>query len=138
MVTHDIQNNNERAALKAIAPLSYPNIPKQSEDPYHGADGRPDDSVEVIFTRRQPMLNRTVPPDPQGRATVLLQNFWRFFSAPRIRAARYDPTLPKGKVTRPGTTRLPGPYGAELSSREASALAYLLSCGRLGEMTRSL
>ena len=128
--------NNDREALKAIAPYAYSSVPTDPRDPYRGADGRPEWSIERIFTRRQPTItDHNLHSCPKARAATLIQNFQRFWTAPRTRAARYDPTLPKDKLTKPGSTRLPG---SELSSREAGALHYLLGCGRLGEMQRSL
>ena len=129
-------HNNDRAALKAVAPYAYSTIPTDPRDPYRGCEGRPEESVEVIFTKRKPMIR-----DPrlhaclEGRSAAKIQNFIRFWTVPRLRASRYDPSLPKSQNSKPGTTRLPGD---ECSCKEAGALHYLAAQGRLGELSRSL
>ena len=126
----------DRDALRAIAPYAYSAAPKDPRDPYRGCEGRPEDSIEVTFTKRKPLIrDPRVHSDPRDRAAAKIQNVQRFWTAPRRRAALYDPTLPKEKLTRPGTTRL---AGEELTSREVAALHYLIGQGRLGETQRSL
>ena len=104
--------------------------------------GRPPDSLEQLFVNTPLQLTPMVEQASKARklssgtAACLLQNCWRFWSAPRLRARHYDPrNLTAIRKTPPGAIRLPG---YELSTREAAALHYLIEHGRVGELSRSL
>ena len=105
---------------------------------YQGTKGRPSDSLENILVDTP----REFRPTDKGigrsteAAAKQIQDVWRFWTMPRLRAGRYDPRrLAPRRDYPPGTARLPG---YELSTREASALHHLVIQGRIGELDRSL
>ena len=70
--------NPDREALKAIAPYAYSNVPSESRDPYRGCEGRPEDSVEVIFTKQKPMIkDPALQPSKEGQFAAKIQNVYR-------------------------------------------------------------
>ena len=105
--------------------------------PYNGANGRPEGSLERIFVeKRRPYTLITA--NEENRAAQKIQRMYQYWTAPRMRALRYDPiSRPTQKTSRtaPGAVRLPG---YELSSREAVVLLYLVERGRLSDLTRSI
>ena len=105
-------------------------------NPYNGAVGRPSNSLEsIMVTQSVPTLKGERHSEPLHRAAQKIQDCQRFWTAPRIRAQRYDPRYPNQASLKPGCTRLPG---FELSTREGIALHYLLEHGRIAELIRSL
>ena len=131
--TPDTQNKNKKEGN----PLNQTN---QTKDPldYRGAAGRPAGSLERLFLNMPPEFKGKTSEQTsnlQISAVERIQNCWRFWTAPRIRAWKYDPRKPFRQNQPPGTTRLPG---YEISTREAAALHYLAEHGRIGELNRSL
>jgi hypothetical protein len=105
-----------------------------ADEKYRGAIGRPVDSLESIMVSQSVAQNhKTCPQGPQHEAARVIQACQRYWTAPRMRAANYDPRYPQ--LSRPGSTRLPG---FELSTREGIALHFLLENGRLACLLRSL
>ena len=104
------------------------------QDNYHGAVGRPPDSIEQVVLQKQLPVSPCSADHP-NRPAILLQRVWRLWTSPRLRACRYSPHTPAAKKGQPGGTRLPG---FELSCREACALHYVLESCRWSDLMRSI
>ena len=105
-----------------------------STEPYNGANGRPEHSIEKICVA--PHITHHCPDTREHQKARQIQRTFLYWTRPRLRAKRYRPeNLARVTSAATGKVRLPG---FELATREAVALLFLLEGGRLTELIRSL